>query len=106
MAKYLFTYHGGGDMPSSPEAREAGMKAWRDWFQNMGSAVADPGNPVGKSSTVSAKGVEDHGGSNPVSGYTVVEAASKDAAIGHAKGCPILENGGSVEVTEIMEIEM
>ena len=37
---------------------------------------------------------------NPVSGYTIIAAESLDGAIEMAKGCPILEGGGSIEVCE------
>jgi hypothetical protein len=33
----------------------------------------------------------------PVSGYSVIAAESLDGAIEMAKGCPILEGGGSIE---------
>jgi hypothetical protein len=37
---------------------------------------------------------------NPVSGYTIIAAESLDGAIELAKGCPILEGGGSIEICE------
>jgi hypothetical protein len=37
---------------------------------------------------------------NPVSGYTIIAAESLDGAIEMAKGCPILEGGGSIEICE------
>lgn len=51
------------------------------------------------SSTVFADREEESGGSNPVSGYALVNAPVK-----LAQGCPILEDGGSVEVAEAMEM--
>ena len=96
MPKFIFAYHGGG-MPETPEEGEKEMAAWMGWYQNMGAALADGGAPAGMSKTVSASGVSDDGGSNPLSGYTVVEAADIDAACEMAKGCPILKNG-TVEV--------
>ena len=103
MPKFVFAYHGGG-VPDTPEKQEQVMAAWGAWYGEMGAAVQDPGNPVGMSKTVSASGVADNGGSNPLSGYTIVEAADIDAACGMAKGCPIVNDGGSVEVAEIHEI--
>ena len=71
----------------------------------MGDAVVDAGNPVGQSSTVQSDGnVTEDGGANPTSGYSLVNADSKDQAVDLAKGCPILEAGGSVEVAEAMEM--
>lgn len=104
MAKYLLVYHG-GKMPESQEEGERVMAAWGAWFQNMGDAVSDPGAPVGMSSTVHGDGsVSEDGGPNPVSGYSLVIADSIDAALALAKSCPILEDNGSVEVAETMEM--
>lgn len=44
------------------------------------------------------------GGSNPVSGYSLISAKDIDAATALAKGCPILAVGGSVEVVEAVEM--
>jgi hypothetical protein len=104
MAKYLFAYHG-GSMADTEEERNAQMARWGQWFQELGTAVADPGAPVGSTRTVSNGGsVSDGGGANPVNGYTLVEADSLDAATETAKGCPILSAGGSVEVAETIEM--
>lgn len=104
MPDFIFAYHGGG----RPETEEEGAKvmaAWQAWFEGMGAAVRQPGNPVGMSKTVSAGGVADNGGANPLSGYSVVSAASMDAACEMAKGCPMVADGsGSVEVAEIIEM--
>ena len=102
MADFIYVYHGG----KRPETEEEGareMARWEAWFKDMGDAVVNPGNPVGMSKTVSATGVADNGGANPVSGFTIVRADGIDAAVAMAKACPIL-NGGSVEVAEIMQM--
>lgn len=103
MPKFLFVYHGGA-APSTPEEGEKVMAAWGAWIGGHGAAFVDGGNPVGKSMTVGASGVRDDGGANPASGYSIVEAAAIDAAAEIAKGCPILESGGSVELAEIIEM--
>ena len=103
MAKFLYIYHGGG-MPETPEAQAAAMQAWGDWIGGLGAAFVDPGNPVGMSKTVSAAGVADDGGANPCSGYGIVEADSFDQAVDWAKACPIVADGGSVEVAQTFEI--
>ena len=102
MARYIFAYHG-GKMPETPEEGQKVMAAWRSWLEGLGSAVVDGGNPAGMSKTVSAGGVEDGGGSNPISGYSLVEADGIDAACEMAKGCPILDHG-TVEVAEAMDM--
>ena len=105
MTKYMFAYHGGAGAPQNPEDAAAEMAKWESWLGGMGQKCHDMGAPVGLSKTVSATSVEDNGGANPLSGYSIVEAASEEEAIEMAKGCPILDNGaGTVEVAPIMEM--
>ena len=104
MPKYLYVYHGGGDMPESEEEGAKVMQEWMAWFGTLGDAVVDGGNPTTIARTVSAGGVADGGGSNPTTGYSVVSAASIDDAVAKARGCPIVGAGGSVEVCEILEM--
>ncbi|NIZ60413.1 hypothetical protein DL239_05425 [Sedimentitalea sp. CY04] len=104
MAQFIFAYHG-GKKPDTPEEGAKVMDAWKSWMGSMGDALIVPGAPVGMSKTVSADGIADDGGSNPLSGYTVVEAADIAAATEMAKGCPMVtEASGSVEVAEILEM--
>lgn len=104
MAKYLFVYHGGNSPESDDEYKEV-MDAWGNWFESMGAAVVDGGNPVGTSSTVHSDGsVTADGGSNPASGYSLIEANDVDDAIVKAKACPILQAGGSVELAEAIDM--
>ncbi|MDW4498155.1 hypothetical protein R5H30_09205 [Sulfitobacter sp. D35] len=104
MPDFLFAYHGG----KKPETEEEGaqvMAAWQSWFEGMGEAVVNPGNPVGMSKTVDSTGVRDDGGANPVSGFTVVRAENIDGALEMSRGCPMVVDGsGSIEVAEILEM--
>ena len=103
MPKFLYVYHGGAS-PKTPEEGEKVMAAWGAWIGGNEKSFVDPGNPVGLSKTVSPSGVTGDGGSNPASGYGIITADDFGAAIELAKGCPILDAGGSVEVAEIMEL--
>ena len=104
MAKFLFVYHG-GSVPATKEAQEKTMAAWGAWFGTMGKAVINGGNPVGKSWTVKSNGsVVKDGGSNPASGFSLIEAQDYDGAVAFAKGCPILASGGSIEVAQAMDM--
>lgn len=106
MAKFLYVYHGSGKMPTEEAERKAAMDAWTGWYDKLGSAVVDGGNPVGMSKTVLPGGaVENSGGSNPTAGYTIVEAKDIDDAVAKAKDCPILANPAfSVEIAPIIEM--
>lgn len=102
MTKYLLNYHG-GSMPETPAEGEKVTKAWMDWLGGLGKSVIDVGNPAGAAKTIVASGkVSDGGGSNPSTGYSILEAKSLEEAVKLSKGCPILMSGGSVEVAELM----
>ena len=102
MPKFIFAYHGGA-APSDPAEVEKAMGQWNDWYGSMGAALLDGGGPAGTSMTVSKSGLSGDGGANPLSGFTIVEAADQAAACEMAKGCPMVQDGsGSVEVCEVM----
>ena len=104
MAVYLLAYHGGG-MPETEKEQARVMAAWGKWYQKLGKAVVDGGNPIGHTRTIASTGrVTKGGGKNPVSGYTVIKASDIDAATTLAKGCPILGSGGTVEVCETFDV--
>jgi hypothetical protein len=103
MAKYVLAYRGGG-MATTDAEREAAMAAWGGWFGTLGQAVLDAGNPFGASAEVAPGGSVSEGIPAGLSGYTVLSADSLAAASELAKGCPVLADGGSVEVYETIEV--
>jgi hypothetical protein len=104
MANYVFAYSGGNGMAADPAEREAGLAKWGQWFAELGSAVVDGGAPTGPAKTVAPSGSVTDGGSRGLTGYSIVTADSLDAATEIAKGCPILDNGGSVDVYETLQV--
>lgn len=103
MAKYVYLYHG-GKMGGTPEEMEASMAAWKAWMVGMGANCVDMGTPFKGSMWVKGDGSTVAGtmSADSVSGYTIVEAESMDQATEWAKGCPILKEGGSLEVMDPM----
>jgi hypothetical protein len=102
MANYLLAYTGGG-MAQTEAEREAAMAAWGQWFGVLGSAVVDPGNPVGASASVGAAGSNGAARSG-ITGYSIVAADSLDAATALVKDCPVIANGGGVDVYETIPV--
>lgn len=101
MPNFLLAYHGGG-MPETPEAQAAVMAQWMKWFEGMGPAIVDGGNPISRAQTVTARGVSAVGDA-PITGYSLLKANSLDAVVLMAKGCPNLQAGGDVTVCETFE---
>jgi hypothetical protein len=103
MAKYLLLFSG-GSMPEGEAAQDQVMKAWEGWFTELGSAVADQGNPF----TPVAKRISSGGSVSDTpasaSGYSVIEADSLDQATKLAGGCPVLQGGADITVFETFEV--
>lgn len=102
MSEFIFAYHG-GKKPESEAEGAALMKRWQDWMESNQASFVSPGNPVGMSKTVTSSGVEDNGGSNPLSGYSVVRADTIEAAMAIASTCPHLDMG-TIEVAELLQM--
>ncbi len=100
MAKFAVLYKGGA-MAETPEAQEAVIQQWMQWFGTLGPAVTDFGNPFGASSAVHPDGSAGDATAG-VTGYSIVEADGIDRAREMVKGCPVLAGGGSIEIYEAM----
>jgi len=96
MPKYLFTYHGG--MPETREQAVASLKKWGGWFSNLGRVVVDKGLPARTLRTTSS------GPGSSISGYSVITAATENEAVRIAADCPIHGEGGTVAVSELIDL--
>ncbi len=70
----------------------------------MGDAAVSPANPLKNTNTVNPDGSVSSGITSTMSGYTVIEVDSMDRALDIAKTCPFLDIGGSLEVSELMQM--
>jgi hypothetical protein len=85
MKKFLFLAH--GPMDRSPEAQQA----HRHWWMSIQDHVVDSGNPLFNGRNVAADGVvsEVTPDMAPVTGYSLIQAESLDAAIALLRDCPM-----------------
>ncbi len=100
MTKYVFVYSGGNGVADDEAERNAQYARWGQWFGEIGLAVVDGGAATGTAKTVGPGGSVSEGGSRGLTGYSIVSADSLDAAVELAKGCPVIEIGGAVDVYE------
>lgn len=105
MTKFVLIYTGGG-MPETEAEQAKVMQDWADWYTNLGSAVVDPGNPIGPvSKRIASNGDVSNGSTNPMTtGYTILSAESLDDAVKMAKKCPVLEGGAEISVFETFDV--
>jgi hypothetical protein len=99
MANFLLTYYGGAGMPESAEENAKVTAAWTSWFEQLGDALVDGGNPTSQSKAISPDGSVMDATMAP-SGYSVIKADSFDTALKAAGMCPVLEGGSTVVVSE------
>jgi len=99
MTNYLLAYKGGG-VPETDAEREQVMAAWGRWFGSLGQALVDGGNPFGPAKSIASDGEVSDGAPSGLTGYSILSAEDLDTAAEHAKGCPILSSGGTIEVYE------
>ena len=103
MSQYLIVYLG-GNPPSSPEEGKQHFSKYMQWLSSLGDSAVSPANPLKDTSTVNPDGTVTTGGSTTMSGYTIIEAESMESVLSIAKACPFLDIGGSLEVSELVEM--
>lgn len=115
MKRYMAVFTGSPNSPQGQawqkldektrnERAAAGMKAWHKWNADHASATTVEGGPLGKTKRVTASGIADI--SNNLSGFTIIEAESQEAAAKLFMGHPHFSifPGDGVEIMEIMPI--
>jgi len=103
---YLFRGNPTANQSLSPEQMQQTVKKWMDWkdtleksghIKQFGERLDGTGKVVrGKAKTVTDGPyieVKDF-----IGGYMLVEAKDIDQAVELAKGCPVLESDGTVEI--------
>jgi hypothetical protein len=110
MSEFLYLYRG-GERPSTPEGAQKEMQRWMNWMKDLGEkgnlkAAGNPLERTGKLVSGKSKSVTDgpFAEKDLVGGYTLVEASDIQQAAELAKGCPIFDAGGSVEVRPVQKM--
>jgi hypothetical protein len=112
MKDFVFLFKGGLDFSTAtPEQIQQAMMKWKTWIDELTKdGRYNGGNRLGPDSTVikgSKKQITDgpHTESKEiVGGFIAIKAADKQEAIELAKGCPIFNWDGIVEVREVAKM--
>ena len=103
MTNFMIAYYG-GNKPSSKEEGMAQMNRWKAWVEGLGETIVNPGTPLPVSKIVTQESVQEDNDSNSMKGFAVIKAENIEAAIEIAKSDPFLENGGTIRVSQMMEM--
>jgi len=109
---YLFRHNHAALRSMSPEQMQQLTKKWMGWadtlkknghFKQAGERLDEAGKVVRGKSKIITDGpfVE---AKDSIGGYMLVEARDLAQAVELAKGCPILEGDGSVEIRPIVSM--
>lgn len=110
MNEFIYLFRG-RDTSASPEQMQKSLEKWMAWFKELSAEnhLKSPGNALEHGGNV-VKGKQKAITDGPyaeakdvVGGYTIIEAKDLAEATEIAKGCPIFEVGGSVEVRPIQK---
>lgn len=100
MAKYVFIYHApmtpAEATPPTEEQTSAVMQEWMDWAGKVGAGMVDFGTPLADGVRVTKEGTSPS--EREVTGYSIIEADSMDAALALAKDHPHLNMPGGCEI--------
>ena len=103
MTNFMIAYYG-GNQPNSEEEGMAQMRKWKAWIEGLGDSIVNPGTPLPVSKIVTSHGVEDDQDKNSMKGFAVIRAERMEEAIEIAQSDPFLENGGTIRVSQMMEM--
>ena len=113
MEKYMFLFKGGDVSKLSPEAQQAQMQKWLSWIEKLQKddryVSGEPLLPGGKVITGSKKTITDGPFAESkeiIGGFFIVNAKNLEDATTMAKDAPDYNFGGSVEVREVMKMDM
>ncbi len=109
----MFLFRGGDISHLSPDQQQAQMQKWFAWVDKLTKqeryVAGEPLLPGGKTVSGSKKSITDGPfteSKEVVGGFFIVLANSFDEAVEMSKECPDFDLGGSVEVREIMKIDV
>lgn len=112
MADFLFVFRGGNMAALSADERQKHMQKWLAWSKELGAKghmkSGEPLESGGKVVRGKQKVVTDGPyaeAKDLVGGFILIAAKDLGEASELAKGCPILEVDGSVEVRPVAQME-
>ncbi len=103
MNNYILIYLG-GTQPTNEEEGAKHFQRYREWLGSLGDSLVSPANPLKDTTVITPDGTVTPGSTTEMSGFTIVQANSIDAVIEMGKSCPFLEIGGTLEISELMQM--
>jgi len=111
MADFIYLFRGGNMATLSADERQKNMQKWMAWMKELGATgnfkSGEPLEDEGKTLRGKGKVVTDGPyaeAKDLVGGFLLISAKDLGEATELAKGCPIFERDGTVEVRPVMKM--
>jgi len=113
MTEFGYFYRG-YEFSASPEEMQKKTAKWMNWLKDLSDkghlkSFGEPLQPTGKVVKGEKKQVIDGPfaeAKDVVGGFSIIVARDIDQAVELSLGCPIFEDGGSIEVRPIAQMEL
>jgi len=114
MEKFMLIFQGGDMTALSPEQMQESMGKWMAWIDRLAkSGIYEGGEPLlpggklvsGKDGKTITDGPYTEG-KEVVGGYFIINAKDITEAVAITKDYPAFDRGGSVQVRQVMKLEM
>ena len=113
MIEFVYLYRG-YEQPASPEEMQKKTTKWMAWLKDLSDkghvkSLGEPLQPAGKVVKGAKKQIIDGPyaeAKDVVGGYSIIVAKDIEQAVEFSLGCPIFEDGGSVEVRPIGQLDL
>ena len=114
MEKFMLIFQGGDMTALSPEQMQESMGKWMAWIDKLAkSGIYEGGEPLlpggklvsGKDGKTITDGPYTEG-KEVVGGYFIVNAKDIAEAVAITKDYPAFDRGGSVQVRQVMKLDM
>jgi hypothetical protein len=96
--KFIFSYRHPADYTPGGLGND-GRAAWTTYFERIGPSVIDRGQPAFERTSIGTVGQTTNLG-----GYSIVQADDLEAALALARGYPLVDRGGGVEIGLLAEL--
>lgn len=112
MSEFVYLYRRPPQPERSPQQMQSAMQRWSAWIKELEQQghLAQLGHPLANGGGVvkDRKGTLQDGpfaeAKDIIAGYSVITAADLQEALALAAGCPVFDQGGSVEVRPILKM--
>lgn len=114
MEKFMLIFQGGQLDQLSPEEMQAQLGKWMAWIDKLAKdGRYESGEPLIPGGKLVSGNKGQHVTDGPytegkevVGGYFIIKAKDIHEAVELSKGCPDFEFGGSVQVRQVMKLDM